>query len=102
MTIQLGNNDAIPRGDIAALYHPRRWRSRRWRSWYSIQRVGGIWFWRIGRLGGSLYWSTTRQDPETRSVEKALRAQRRQAERQHHRQLIRLCSTCYHYDTEDR
>jgi hypothetical protein len=27
------------------------------RPWLTIRKVGGLWHWRIGRLGGSIYFA---------------------------------------------
>jgi hypothetical protein len=43
-----------------------------------LRRNGGMIFWRIGRVGGSFYLAASATvDDETRSIERALKAQRR-------------------------
>jgi hypothetical protein len=38
-----------------------------------LRHNGGMWFWRIGRVGGSFYISSvSRVDDETRSIERAI------------------------------
>jgi hypothetical protein len=51
----------------------------------TYKRVGGLVFWRVGKLGGSFYWAVPRPDvAQQRAIRRAKRANIRRAARYWH------------------